>query len=47
VIGPFLSIEVLCVFSEIIIIVGIIGDRAGQLGESGEYWMGRRVSGLI
>jgi hypothetical protein len=21
--------------------VGIIGDRAGQLGESGEYWMGR------
>jgi hypothetical protein len=21
--------------------VDIIGDRAGQLGESGEYWMGR------
>jgi hypothetical protein len=20
--------------------VGIIGDRAGQLGENGEYWMG-------
>jgi hypothetical protein len=27
--------------------VGIIGDQAGQLGESGEYWMGRRVSGMI
>jgi hypothetical protein len=27
--------------------VGIIGDRAGQLGKSGEYWMGRRVSSLI
>jgi hypothetical protein len=27
--------------------VGIIGDRAGQLGESGEYWMGRKGSGLI
>jgi hypothetical protein len=22
--------------------VGIIGDQAGQLGESGEYWMGRK-----
>jgi hypothetical protein len=21
--------------------VGIIGDQAGQLGESGKYWMGR------
>jgi hypothetical protein len=30
-----------------IIVAGIIGDQAGQLGESGEYWMGRRVSGLI
>jgi hypothetical protein len=20
--------------------VGIIGDRVGQLGENGEYWMG-------
>jgi hypothetical protein len=27
--------------------VGIIRDRAGQLGENGEYWMGRRGSGLI
>jgi hypothetical protein len=27
--------------------IGIIGDRAGQLGERGEYWMGRRMSGLI
>jgi hypothetical protein len=33
--------EVLCGFSEMIIIVGIIGDRAGQLGKSGEYLMGR------
>jgi hypothetical protein len=24
-----------------------IGDRVGQLGENGEYWMGRRMSGLI
>jgi hypothetical protein len=21
-------------------------DRTGQLGKSGEYWMGRRMSGL-
>jgi hypothetical protein len=27
--------------------VGITGDQAGQLGESGEYWMGRKGSGLI
>jgi hypothetical protein len=27
--------------------VGIIGDRAGQLGENEEYWMGRKGSGLI
>jgi hypothetical protein len=47
VIGPFLSMEVLCGFREMITVVGIIGDRAGQLGESAEYWMGRRVSGLI
>jgi hypothetical protein len=40
VIGPFLSIEVICGFSEMIILVGKIGDP-GQLGESGEYWMGR------
>jgi hypothetical protein len=48
VIWPFLSMEVLCGFSEMIILVGIIGDRAGQLGESGEYWMGRlRVVWII
>jgi hypothetical protein len=40
--------EVLCGFSEMIILVGIIRDRAGQLGESGEYWMGRlRVVWII
>jgi hypothetical protein len=40
--------EVLCGFSEMIILVGIIGDRMGQLGESGEYWMGRlRVVWII
>jgi hypothetical protein len=27
--------------------IGIIGDRTGQLGENGEYWMGRKGSGLI
>jgi hypothetical protein len=27
--------------SKMIILVGIIGDWAGQLGENGEYWMGR------
>jgi hypothetical protein len=27
--------------------VGIIGDRVGQLGENREYWMGRKGSGLI
>jgi hypothetical protein len=28
--------------------VGIIGDRAGKLGENGEYWMGRlRVVWII
>jgi hypothetical protein len=26
---------------------GIIRDRVGQLGEMGEYWMGRKGSGLI
>jgi hypothetical protein len=46
-IGPFLSIEVLCGFRKIIEYDGIIGDWAGQLGEIGEYWMGRRMSGLI
>jgi hypothetical protein len=25
----------------------IIRDRAGQLGKNGEYWMGRKGSGLI
>ena len=28
-------------FSIMIILVGIIRDRVRQLGESGEYWMGR------
>jgi hypothetical protein len=27
--------------------IGTIGDRAGQLGENGEYWMGKKGSGLI
>jgi hypothetical protein len=40
-IGPFLSIELRCGFSKMIENAGIIGDRAGQLVESGEYWMGR------
>jgi hypothetical protein len=47
VIGPFLSMEVLCGFSKMIEDDGKIGDRAGQLGESGEYWMRMRMSGLI
>jgi hypothetical protein len=46
-IGLFLSMEVLCEFSKMIENDGIIGDRAGQLGENEEYWMGRRMSGLI
>jgi hypothetical protein len=37
VIGPFLSMEVLCGYSKMIDNVGIIGDRARQLGESREY----------
>jgi hypothetical protein len=36
-IGPFLSMEVLCGFSKMIENVGIIGDRTGTLGENGEY----------
>jgi hypothetical protein len=27
--------------------VGIIRHRVRQLGENGEYWMGRKGSGLI
>jgi hypothetical protein len=46
-IEPFLSMEVLCGFSKMIENVGIIGDRAGQLGESGEYLMGSWMSGLL
>jgi hypothetical protein len=35
-------------FSKMIILDGIIGDRAGQLGENGEYWMRRlRVAWII
>jgi hypothetical protein len=41
VIGPFLSMEVLCEFRKMIENVVIIGDRVGQLGENGEYWMER------
>jgi hypothetical protein len=33
--------EVICGFSKMIEDFGIIGDQAGQLGESGEYWMRR------
>jgi hypothetical protein len=33
--------EVICGFSKMIEDVGTIGDQAGQLGKSGEYWMGR------
>jgi hypothetical protein len=40
--------EVLCGFSKIDGNVGITGDRVVQLGESGEYWMGRlRVVWII
>jgi hypothetical protein len=39
-IGPFLSMEVLCGFSKMKENDGIIGDQAGQFGESGEYGMG-------
>jgi hypothetical protein len=46
-IGLFLSMEVLCEFSKMIENDGIIADRVGQLGKSEEYWMGRRMSGLI
>ena len=45
-IGLFLSMEVLCGLANDRM-VDIIGDRAGQLGENGEYWMGRRMSDLI
>jgi hypothetical protein len=48
VIGSFLSMEVLCDFSEMIIVVGIVGDQVGHLWENGEYWMGRfRVVWII
>jgi hypothetical protein len=36
-----LTLEVLFGFSKMIENVGIIGDRAGQLGENSEYWMRR------
>jgi hypothetical protein len=39
--------EVLCGFSKMIENDGIIGDQAGQLGKSGEYWLGRRMTSLI
>jgi hypothetical protein len=48
VIGPFLSMEVIRGFSKMIENVGIIRDRAGQLEENGEYWIGRlRVVWII
>jgi hypothetical protein len=33
VIGPFLSMEVLCGFTKMIENIGVSGDRMGQLGE--------------
>jgi hypothetical protein len=39
--------EVLCGLSKMIENDGIIGDQVGQSGESGEYWIERRMSGLI
>jgi hypothetical protein len=47
VIGPFLSMEVLCGFSKMKENDDLIGDWVGQLGKSGEYWMGWKGSGLI
>jgi hypothetical protein len=41
VIGLFLSMEVLCGLAKWSK-VDIIGDRTGQLGENGEYWMTRK-----
>jgi hypothetical protein len=46
-IAPFLLMQVLYGFSKMIENVGIIRDRAGQLGECGVYWMERRMSGVI
>jgi hypothetical protein len=47
-IGLFLSMEVLCGFTKMIILVDIVGDWAGQLGESEEHWMIRlRVVWII
>jgi hypothetical protein len=40
-IGPFSNDGGPMWFSKMIILDGIIGDYVGQLGESGEYWMGR------
>jgi hypothetical protein len=39
--------KVLCGFSKMKENDDLIGDLVRQLGESGEYWMGRRMSGLI
>jgi hypothetical protein len=43
VIGSFLSMEILCGFSEMIILVDKIGDWAWQLVKSREYWMRRLI----
>jgi hypothetical protein len=41
VIGPFLSMEIICEFSKMKENYGIIRDRVGQLGESGNTgWEG-------
>jgi hypothetical protein len=40
-IGPFLLMEVLCGFWLSLLECVLIWDRARQLGESGEYHMGR------
>jgi hypothetical protein len=41
VIGPFSNDRGPIWFSKMIILDGIIGDRVGQLGKSGEYKTGR------
>jgi hypothetical protein len=41
------SLEVLCGLTGIMGTLVEIETVGGQLGESGEYWMGRRMSGLL
>jgi hypothetical protein len=47
VIGPFLIDGGAMWSSKNGQMVDIIGDRVGQLGKNGEYWMGRKGSDLI